>query len=103
GQADSGLRASFRPPLRLALLGTSPPLDGGEETQAAPPGVLPLPRRAGQRWFAKQIGVGVDMPLDPHLSSGPVRADAGAIPGPVRAQRRSPAAAPQPRPDAGGA
>jgi hypothetical protein len=52
-----------RPPLRFASQTTSPPLDGGEETPAATPGALPLPRRAGERCRAKRGGVGVDLPV----------------------------------------
>src|SRR5690606_20586978 len=42
-----------RPPL--------PHLRGVEEGCRALRPVLPLPRRAGERWFAKQIGVGVEL------------------------------------------
>ncbi len=52
-----GLARAVRPPLRLAALGASPPLDGGEERRCgndgASPARVPLPRRTGERWFAK--------------------------------------------------
>ena len=46
-----------------ALRATSPPLDGGEEAQAARLGALPLPHEVGERWHAKHDGVGVFPPL----------------------------------------
>src|SRR5690606_8511188 len=47
------------PPLRLAAQATSPPARGRGKAGRAPD-ALPLPRRAGERWFAKRTGVGVD-------------------------------------------
>jgi hypothetical protein len=48
----------IRPPLRRASRATSPPIDGGEETPiaSATPFLSPF---EGERWFAKQTGVGV--------------------------------------------
>src|SRR6185312_16707058 len=47
--ASHGSRPSFGPPTSV----------GGEEGRLRP--ALPRPRRAGERWFAKQTGVGAEL------------------------------------------
>src|SRR5262245_26474867 len=56
---------------RSASLRSAPlPLKRGEEGRLALRPALPLPRRAGERWFAKGTGVGVDSICDCPAASG---------------------------------
>src|SRR5262245_19197918 len=50
-----------RPPLRLGLRPSHlSPTSWGRGKAPSHAAWLPLPRRSGERWFAKQTGVGVD-------------------------------------------